>query len=89
MAEQSLDERLARLEAQHVELKTQLDENTQDTKAVREDTSKLVEILESWRGAIRVLEGVGRIFRPLSFVAVFLSAIAAFWAGIKNGIVPK
>lgn len=86
---EELQARLALLEAKNEELSQRLDENTQETRLIREDTSKLVLILESWHGAIRVLEGIGRIFRPLGYIALFCSGVAGAVAAIKNGVVPK
>lgn len=83
------EQRINQLEAKYQELATKLEENTVETKATRENTSRLVELMESMQGAMRVLEAIGRFFRPLGFIAVFISASLGIWASIKNGVMPK
>lgn len=82
-------ERIERLEAQSKVLTEQLAENTADTKQAKENTGQIIEIIQSWQGAIRVLEAIGRVFRPLGFIAIALSAFAGLIISVKNGISPK
>lgn len=82
-------ERIARLEADSKLFASQLAENTADTKEVKQNTTQIISLMQSWEGAIKVLESVGRFFRPIGYVAIFVSACAAAWASIKSGISPK
>lgn len=82
-------ERIERLEAQSKVLTEQLAENTADTKQAKENTGKIIEVMQSWEGAMRVLEAIGRFFRPLGFIAIALSGIAGLIISVKNGISPK
>ncbi|WP_428719147.1 hypothetical protein [Undibacterium curvum] len=82
-------ERIERLEAQSKILAEQLAENTADTRQAKENTGQIIEIIQSWQGAIRVLEAIGRVFRPLGFIAIALSAFAGLIISVKNGISPK
>jgi hypothetical protein len=45
--------------------------------------------MQSWEGAMRVLEGIGRFFRPLGFIAIAISAFVGLVLTIKNRISPK
>ena len=81
--------RIEKLEAQNKTFAEQLAENTADTKVVKENTLKIFDVMQSWEGAMKVLERIGRFFRPIGYVAIFFSAIAAGWASIKTGITPK
>jgi hypothetical protein len=82
-------ERIERLEAQSKILAEQLAENTADTKQAKENTGKIIEVMQSWEGAMRVLEGIGRFFRPLGFIAIAISAFVGLVLTIKNRISPK
>ncbi len=86
---ESLELQNAKLVDQTNAMQAELSENTADTRIVKENTSQVLDVVQSWQGAMKVLEGIGRVFRPLGFIAVFASAVVATWASIKNGISPK
>lgn len=54
-----------------------LAENTATTQRVDENTSELVSILNSWKGAMVVFEFLGKIAKP---VAAVLGLLTALWA---------
>lgn len=81
--------RIEKLETQSQLLSEQLAENTAETIAAKENTAQIISLMESWQGAIRVLEAIGRVFKPIGYVALVFSAMAAGWASIKTGISPK
>lgn len=64
-----------RLEA----FETKLDENTETTERVDANTSELVAILNSWKGAMSVFEFVGKIAKPAAAIVAFCGAIYAWW----------
>lgn len=56
-------------------------ENTTATNNIKADTSELVALLNSFRGAFRVLEMIGKAARPIGFIAVAVaSVVGAFKA---------
>lgn len=70
-------------------LRIDMDENTRATNGIKKDTSEVVELLHSVKGAFRVLEMLAKLARPLGYLA---AAGAAFWGlftAIKGGGVPK
>jgi len=89
MAQCENEERITQLEAQVKVLAEQLAENTADTKEAKQNTSTIIEIIQSWQGAIRVLESIGRVFRPLGWIAVAISSSVGAFVAFKNGIDPK
>lgn len=94
-----LDEHAARLDklggadaelgAQLESVRAELSENTSTTRRIDENTRGLLEVMQSWSGAMQVIQSVGRFFKPLSYIAVFVSAVAGAYAALKSGITPK
>lgn len=58
-------------------LRTDLAVNTETTNRIESDTRELVALLNSFKGAFRVLEMIGKTARPVGYIA---AAIAAFIA---------
>lgn len=56
-----------------------LDENTEVTKRVDTNTTELVDIMNSWKGAIKVLEFLGKLAKPLAAITTFFAVWFAFW----------
>lgn len=83
------EQRLKKLEDGYEELKSLIDENTKETKEAKAISQRIIELIEGWEAAMKVLEGIGRFFRPLGFVAAALAAILGLIATVKNGISPK
>lgn len=66
-----------------------LKENTDDTKAIKADTAELLEAFNSFKGAMKVLEWIGKAAKPIGYIAGFCASIAAFWTAMKSGAPPK
>ena len=77
------------MKSQHSEFKSKLDENTQTTNDIKRDTASMLEMFTSWQGAFRTLEMIGKLFKPLGYIAIAVSAFAATWVSLKGGISPK
>lgn len=82
-------DRIEKLEAQNQKLSDQLEENTRQTIETNEKTSEIYGVLQSWSGAMKTLETIGRVFKPLGYIAIFIGACAGAWTSIKSGILPK
>lgn len=76
------DKRMDDLQAQIDSLREAINENTRLTQEVRDSTSGLVEVLDALRGGMRVIELLGRIARPVGWVA---GAWAAYKASRLGG----
>jgi hypothetical protein len=75
---------------QHKEFRSALDANTRTTNEIKTDTASMLEMFQSWQGAFKTLEMIGKLFKPLGYIAVAISAVAATWASLKGvGITPK
>jgi len=69
-------------------LRADLDENTQATKAIKDDTAELVEFFRSMQGAFKVFNALGALARPLAALIGLGTAIWGVVAAIKTGV-PK
>jgi len=81
----NVDRRLEEGSATMKQLSADIAENTATTKQVQTDTSELVELLRSFKGAFSVLEKLGKLAKPLGYIAMAASAIVGFWAALKGG----
>lgn len=59
--------------------------NSESTARVEKNTAEMLVVFESWRGAMRALEMIGRMARPLGYIATLAAAIAGTWAALKSG----
>lgn len=84
-AEFHLLERLHGWAARMDKLERGLAENTAATARVETNTAAIVEAFESLRGAMNVLQGIGKIARPLSYIAMAGSAIVGLFYAVKGG----
>lgn len=75
---QALTKRSEALETRMEAFETQLSENTAATKRVDESTRELVDILNSWKGAMKVMDFLARFAKPLGAIATLGGAWAAW-----------
>jgi uncharacterized protein YigA (DUF484 family) len=66
-----------------------LKENTDATNAIKADTAELLEAFHSLKGAMKVLEWIGKAAKPLGYIVGVCASVAAFWTAIKSGVTPK
>ncbi len=66
-----------------------LKENTDATNAIKADTAELLEAFHSFKGAMKVLEWIGKAAKPIGYIAGLCASVAAFWAAMKSGVTPK
>lgn len=61
-----------------------LAENTSATQAIKADTEELVDLLHSVKGALKVLDMLARLARPLGFLAAAGASFYAFYVALKG-----
>ena len=92
-AEQRLDEverRLARGDARMNDLTTSLAENTAATKRVEQNTRDLVDAFQNAQSAFKVLTFIGKLAKPIWYIAAAAGALFGLFAAIKSGgVSPK
>ncbi len=85
----SLADEIAVVKLEQAEHRRLLKENTDETKAIKADTAELLEAFRSFKGAMKVLEWIGKAAKPLGYVAGFCASMYAFWTAVKSGVTPK
>ena len=85
----NLADEITGVKLEQAEFRRLLKENTDDTKAIKADTAELLEVFGSWKGAMRVMEMIGKLAKPLGYIVGLGASIAAFWTAMKSGISPK
>lgn len=83
------DARMQRIECDVSALRADLQDNTAATKAVAESTSELVAAYHAAQGAIKVLNWIARIAKPLVTIISLGIALLGLWSAVKAGVSPK
>ena len=85
----SLADDITAVKLEQAEFRRLLKENTDATNAIKADTAELLEAFHSFKGAMKVLEWIGKAAKPLGYVAGFCASMYAFWTAVKSGVSPK
>ena len=85
----SLTDEITAVKLEQAEHRRLLKENTDETKAIKADTAELLEAFRSFKGAMKVLEWIGKAAKPIGYVVGLGASIAAFWTAMKSGVTPK
>ena len=92
VADQRMDELVGKvnaIEKDQAAAKALLKENTEAINAIKADTADMLATFESWRGAMRVLEAIGKFAKPVSYIVGMLASVAAFYTALKSGVGTK
>lgn len=65
-------------------LEIAVNDNTTLTQTVKDDTAEIVEAFKSLTGAIKTLDAIGKIAKPLASVISLAGAVVAGWFTWKN-----
>ena len=85
----SLADEITAVKLEQSEFRRLLKENTDNTKAIKADTAELLEAFRSFKGAMKVLEWIGKAAKPIGYIAGLCASVTAFWAAMKSGVTPK
>lgn len=66
-----------------------LSENTKSTSRTEKNTAEMLDVFQSWKGAMRALEMIGKLAKPLSYILGVGAALVAFWTALKSGVPTK
>ena len=69
--------------------KVLLAKNAETINEIKTDTADMLTVFNSWKGAMRVMEMLGKLAKPLGYIVGFGVSVAAFWASMKSGVSPK
>lgn len=76
------DDRMGRIEA---DLKT----NTAATARIDTNTAVLLEWLQAFEGAFKLLNGLGKLAKPVAVIAGAATAVGGAWLFFKSGGAPR
>ena len=80
---------IAAIQIEQASAKVLRAENAETINKIKTDTAEMLGVFESWKGAMKVMEMIGRLAKPLGYIVGFGASVAAFWAAMKSGINPK
>lgn len=85
----SLTDEVTAIKLEQAQFRVELAENTNATKRIEANTAEMLDVFESWKGAMKVLNWIGKAAKPIGYVVGLGASIAAFWAALKAGVHPK
>ena len=85
----SLADEITAVKLEQSEFRRLLKENTDATNAIKADTAELLEAFRSFKGAMKVLEWIGKAAKPLGYIVGACASVTAFWAAMKSGVTSK
>lgn len=80
---------VAAIKLEQAQFRVELAENTGATKRVESNTAEMLDVFESWKGAMKVLNWIGKAAKPVGYLVGLGASIAALWTAMKSGIHPK
>ena len=80
---------VAAIQMEQASAKVLLAENTETINEIKINTAEMLGVFESWKGAMKVMEMIGKLAKPLGYIVGFGASVAAFWAAMKSGVSPK
>ena len=74
-------EQLGQVQKGLAQLEESTEKNTQAIERMSSETSELLEMFKSFKGAFRVLEYVGKLAKPIAAIVGLVAAGLALWKG--------
>lgn len=69
-------------------LRADLDANTAATNSIKADTGEMLEIFRALKGALSVLNWIGRLAKPIGAIAMAGAAVVGLVTALKGGTPP-
>ena len=80
---------VAAIQLEQASAKVLLAENTATIQEIKTDTAEMLAVFKSWQGAMKVMDMIGKLAKPLGYIVGLGASIAAFWTAMKSGVSPK
>ena len=80
-----IHERLKHGDQRMDKMDADIERNTKLTESIDTNTKDLITLFQSWAGAFRVLEQIGRLAKPVGYCAAAVGAVAAAVTAVKTG----
>uniref|UniRef100_A0A6M3MAL9 Uncharacterized protein n=1 Tax=viral metagenome TaxID=1070528 RepID=A0A6M3MAL9_9ZZZZ len=85
----SLADEVTAIKLEQAQFRVDLADNTSATKRIESNTAEMLDVFESWKGAMKVLNWIGKAAKPVGWIIGMCASVAAFWTAMKSGIHPK
>lgn len=80
---------IAAIQIEQASAKVLRAESAETIHKIKTDTADMLEVFESWKGAMRVMEMIGKLAKPLGYIAALIAAVVGIWNAMKSGVSPK
>lgn len=80
------DARMTRIEGDLSSVRGELADNTAATQELVRNTKDIVEFFEAMKGALKVLNWLARIAKPLGYIVGLITAGLGLWTALKGHI---
>lgn len=77
------------IQVEQADAKVLLAENTATINQIKLNTADMLEVFESWKGAMKAIDMIARLAKPLAYIVGLGASVAAFWTALKSGVHPK
>ena len=88
-----VEAKLHAIELEQLQARILLANNTETTNRVEASVADLsnsiremLDVFVSWKGAMHVIDMIGKLAKPLGYIAIFTSAVAGTWVAVKTGM---
>lgn len=78
------DERMTAHEQNMADMQAKLDTNAAAIDRVEASTGGIVDMMQSWTGAMKTIEAVGKALRPITYIVGFVTAMIALLAAVLH-----
>ena len=77
-------ERMGRIEGDLTAVRDRLESNARLMEQMVSSTTEIVDFFDSIRGAMRVLNWIGKLARPIGAIIGLCAALVALWTAIRG-----
>jgi len=70
--------------AEFLELKEKVDSACSQIKEVKQNTGDIVDAFQAVQGGFKVLQAIGKLARPLGYIAAACAAFLSLYAAMKG-----
>lgn len=85
MTRQQVNERFDKGSERMAAIERDLKAATQELQELKQQLADLLEFFAAMKGAFKVLNWVGKVSRPLAYIAMLGGALMGFWTAVKAG----
>ena len=80
---------VAAIQIEQARVKVLWAENAASIQEIKTDTTEMLTVFKSWQGAMKVMDMIGSLAKPLGYIAALIAAVVGIWTAMKSGVGPK